>query len=165
MIAGQTWSLATLNNFSMDPQKTQVPATIDAQYVVGYNWTRQPQLRLYETFGGLSVGGSVENASSIIGGKLPRARKHVVATPLKPSGNVSCTRLTAAAGHNLGIASGNSLFNACNTYSINQLPDLIGKVAYDGAFADHKFHVEGYGILRDFTDRTVVRFDLRRRQQ
>jgi hypothetical protein len=141
VIAGQTWSLATLNNFSMDPQKTQVPAPIDAQYVAGFTWTRQPQLRVYETVGGMSFGASIENASSIIGGKLPSG---VVATSL-----AGCSGTTAV------NTAADSLFNACDTYTINRIPDMIGKVAWDGAAADHKIHLEGFGLLRDFYDRTI----------
>ncbi len=142
MIAGQTWSLATLNTFSMDPQKTSVPATIDAQYVVGFTWTRQPQLRLYETFGNVSVGASLENGATIFGGKLPAG---VVATSLNGCGG--------GAGLN---SSGDALFNACDTYSLNEAPDMVGKIAWDGNLADHKIHLEGFGLLREFDDRTIL---------
>jgi hypothetical protein len=142
MIAGQSWSLATLNTFSMDPTKTFVPTTIDAQYVVGYTWTRQPQLRMYENFGNVTAGVSLENASTIFGGKLPPG---VVATSLNGCGG----------GTPLN-PSGDQLINACNTYALNDVPDLIGKVAWDGNIADHKVHIEGFGIGRAFDDRTIV---------
>ena len=46
LLAGQNWSLATLNTKGITPRNEQVPVTIDMQYVVGFNWTRQPQVRL-----------------------------------------------------------------------------------------------------------------------
>ncbi len=143
VIAGQTWSLATLGTVSMDTQKTFVPATIDAQYVVGYTWTRQPQLRVYETFAsGLSFGASLENAAAIFGGKLPTG---VVATSLNGCGGSAALN-----------SSGDALMNQCNTYSLNDMPDIVGKIAWDGNLADHKVHLEGYGIAREFDDRTIL---------
>src|SRR5262245_15575195 len=45
ILAGQTWSLATQNQVDMTPRKENIPLTIDANYVVGYNYIRQWQIR------------------------------------------------------------------------------------------------------------------------
>ncbi|MBV8062406.1 MAG: hypothetical protein JOY51_02375, partial [Nevskia sp.] len=45
VLAGQTWSLATPFSHELDIRKQYTPLTIDAQYIVGFNWTRQAQLR------------------------------------------------------------------------------------------------------------------------
>jgi len=45
VLAGQAWSLLTLDQQGITPRKEQVPLPIDAQYVVGFTWARQPQLR------------------------------------------------------------------------------------------------------------------------
>src|SRR6201996_7764218 len=46
LLAGQNWSLLTLNSKGITPRNEVPPATIDAQYSVGFNWARQPQLRI-----------------------------------------------------------------------------------------------------------------------
>src|SRR5262249_48164330 len=45
ILAGQTWSLATQNQVDMTPRKENIPLTIDANYVVGFNYIRQWQIR------------------------------------------------------------------------------------------------------------------------
>ena len=45
-LAGQSWSLVTLNSHGITPRNEVPPATIEAQYVTGFNWARQPQLRV-----------------------------------------------------------------------------------------------------------------------
>jgi len=50
ILAGQNWSLATLNSKGITPRNEVPPATIDAQYVVGFNWARQPQIRIVKNW-------------------------------------------------------------------------------------------------------------------
>ena len=45
-LAGQEWSLLTTNKVGINPRQENIPLTIDAQYVPGFNWTRNPQVRL-----------------------------------------------------------------------------------------------------------------------
>ena len=45
-LAGQQWSLLTTNKVGITPRQENSPLTIDAQYVPGFNWTRNPQLRI-----------------------------------------------------------------------------------------------------------------------
>lgn len=143
LLAGQTWSLATLSSQGMVPRKEQIPLTIDAQYVVGFTWTRQPQLRIVKDFGpAFSVGVSAENSATTFSGSAPGAAS-VVATSLNGCG-----------GSPSANPSGDSLLNACNTYSTNQVPDFLGKATFDPTFGDRRLHLEGYGLLRDFYDRT-----------
>ena len=52
-------------------------------------------------------------------------------------------------------AAGGGLFNSANSYSLNRMPDLIGKVAWDPTFFDRHIHLEGAGVLRDITDRAL----------
>ncbi len=62
LLAGQSWSLVTLEKKGMDPRDENVPLTIDAQYVAGFNWTRNPQLRLVDKVtDGLWLGLSLES--------------------------------------------------------------------------------------------------------
>jgi len=144
VLAGQTWSLATLSSQGMVPRKEQIPLTIDAQYVAGFSWTRTPEIRVVKDFGPyFAVGVSAENSATTFTGTAPTAAG-IVATSLNGCGGGTATF----------DPSGDQLLNACNTYSINDIPDFIGKATFDPTIADHKVHMEAYGLLRDFYDRT-----------
>ena len=49
-LAGQAWSLLTQNQVGITQLKENIPLTIDASYVVGFNYTRNWQLRFVEQF-------------------------------------------------------------------------------------------------------------------
>jgi hypothetical protein len=48
---GQMWSLVTEDAKGTDARTEIQPLTIDPQYLVGYNWTRQPGIRVQQRFG------------------------------------------------------------------------------------------------------------------
>ena len=50
ILAGQNWSLLTLNSHGITPRNEVPPATIEAQYAVGFNWARQAQLRIVKNW-------------------------------------------------------------------------------------------------------------------
>lgn len=135
-LAGQNWSLATANTHGITPRNELVPATIDAQYVVGFNWARQPQLRLTKNWDHqfwLAV--SVENPQTTFAGN-----------------SAAAPGITVVNTHG-----GGSLFNSVNNYSLNHIPDVIGKIAWEPRLGDSQpLHMEVYGIYRDFYDRTLV---------
>jgi hypothetical protein len=130
LLAGQSWSLITMYNKGLDPRSEQVPLTIDAQYVVGFNWARQPGIRLTASLNdGLTFAASVENPQTTFfsNGKF-------------------ITGVTAP----VNTIVGGSEFNSANSLSLNKYPDVIGKVAYDNNIGGHSLHVEATGIVRDF---------------
>ena len=49
--AGQMWSLLTQNRVGILNGTENIPLTIDAQYVVGFNWARQPAIRYVQDVG------------------------------------------------------------------------------------------------------------------
>ena len=49
-LGGQNWSLATMYRTGLIPRQENVPLTIDAQYVPGFTWTRNPQFRVVKEF-------------------------------------------------------------------------------------------------------------------
>ena len=49
--AGQMWSLLTQNRVGILNSTENVPLTIDAQYVAGFNWARQPAIRYVQDWG------------------------------------------------------------------------------------------------------------------
>ena len=128
LLAGQNWSLLTTNTKGIIPRQEQIPLTIDAQYVEGFNWTRNPQFRVVEDFGnGLWVGLSAESPQ-------------VVTSPITaPPSNVNYTNTGNGAG----------LLNTATTYSNDYIPDFIGKIAFEPGFGHYEFK----SLLRTFTAR------------
>lgn len=127
LLAGQNWSLLTMNAQGISPRNEVIPAVIDAQYVPGFVWTRQPQIRLAIDTADhhLWAAVSAENAATTVAGTVP-----------------------ADLTYNAPAGSG---FDSTNSLSLNKMPDFIGKVAYEGDIAGHKLHIEGFGISRNFT--------------
>ncbi|MGP8233355.1 MAG: hypothetical protein ACLQL2_11955 [Methylovirgula sp.] len=148
LLAGQTWSLVTMNQKGITPRNEDIPLTIDAQYVAGFTWTRQPQIRLVKNFGDqFWIAASAE---------MPQ-------TTGCPSGVASGT---ATPGVNVPIASvngngvyceqypsgGSGVLNPYNYYSFNHIPDVVAKAALEENIDGHALHVEGYGLYTDLYD-------------
>jgi len=131
LLFGQSWSLATLYKVGLKPRSENIPLTIDAQYVPGFNWTRNPQVRFTERFSDqLSAALSLESPQAII---------FVGPNPLPPGTVVS-----------LPGGSGGLLCN-CNNYSLDPGPDVILKIAADPGWG----HYELWGMGRAFRDRAA----------
>jgi len=127
LLGGQDWSLATLSTTgTLDPRTEQIPLTIDAQYVVGFNWTRNAQLRFVKLIG--------DSAAFAISAESPQA-SFTGATP-------GTTVIT-----NPGVGGG--LLPATNNYSLDFAPDTIAKFAFDPGWG----HYEIFGMERGFRDR------------
>jgi len=126
ILAGQNWSLLTPGKKGIAARGELVPMTIDAQYVPGFNWTRNAQIRFVEKFSDtVSAGLSLESPQTLFGGKAP-------------SGVI-------------GTLAGSGQFNNANSYSFDAAPDVVLKVAFDPGWG----HYELFGVNRWFKDRTV----------
>jgi hypothetical protein len=133
LLAGQNWSLVTMNGKGITPRNEVAPPVIDAQYVPGFSWTRQPQIRLTKDFDkSLWLALSLEN---------PQTTFYTGANALPASVHLT---------YNSAAGSG---FNSANTLSINHIPDVVAKVAYEPTFADRTAHVEVLGLYRSFYER------------
>ncbi|HYM02257.1 MAG TPA: hypothetical protein VET85_04865 [Stellaceae bacterium] len=140
VLAGQTWSLLTTNTNGIIPRQEQIPLTIDAQYVEGFNWKRQPQLRVVENFGGgFWAGLSLESPQGSLAAGAPS-----ITTAAGAGTNASPN--TA----NLGDAAG--LLNNTTGYTNDIAPDIIGKIAIDPGFG----HYELKALARAFSDHTGI---------
>ncbi len=138
LLGGQSWSLLTLNRVGITPRQENVPLTIDAQYVVGFNWARQWQIRFVKDFDDhrLWAGLSFE----------------------EPQTTYSVT--TASSGNPGGVIggtdnydnAGGSLLNSGNMYSDDIAPDVIAKLAADPGYG----HYELDGIARFFNARETL---------
>jgi hypothetical protein len=134
ILAGQSWSLLTTDTVGIIPRSEQIPLTIDAQYVPGFNWTRNTQVRFVENFGGgLWAGLSLESPQGILSpGFTANGSGEAVGTPN---------------ANNNGDSAG--LLNNTTQYTNDLIPDVIAKIAFDPGFG----HYELKGIGRMFTDR------------
>ena len=134
LLAGQAWSLVTLNSSGIVPETIVIPPTIDGQYMPGFDWARQPQIRLTQDIDRQYwVALSLEN---------PQTTFYTGANPL-PAG-VTLDYET----HGTGLG-----FNSQNTLSLDHVPDAVLKVADDVAFGKRTVHAEAFGLVRRFYER------------
>lgn len=143
-LAGQAWSLVTLNTKGgIKPDTAIPPPTIDHQYIPGFVWARQPGLRLVKDFGKeFRLAFAAEGAANTFTGY-----------GVLPPGVIGTTTLPLQNPILFGQPAGGGLFNIVNSYSLNRAPDLIAKAAWDPNFGDRTVHVEAFGLLRDFVTR------------
>jgi hypothetical protein len=138
LLAGQSWSLVTLNGKGITPRNEVSPPTIDAQYVTGFSWARQPQVRLTADFMDKQIWAavSVENPATVL------------ASAATGTGT-TVTGVTATTG-----GTSTSQFDNTNTITFNHIPDIVGKLAFEpNLFGSRPLHLEVYGIYRSFYDR------------
>jgi len=138
LLAGQSWSLATVNHNGIMPRDEYLAQTIDVGYVPGFVWTRQPQLRLAKELldKKLWIAASLEN---------PATTFYTVGST--PWGTAALPSTL------LYMTQGGSFFDAQNQISLNHVPDIIGKVAYEPTIFDRKTHMELFGIYRSIYTR------------
>ncbi len=151
VVAGQAWSLLTQNRVGMLPQTENTPLTIDAQYVAGFNWARQEQLRLvgdYNKFAWFGV--SVEspqvnftsNSVGVLGGGAQGAgvvgATNVGGSPIPPGLGIN----------SLNVCNNGGLLDSASACSNDIAPDIIEKVALDPGWG----HYEVFGLQRWFAD-------------
>ena len=130
-LGGQAWSLLTMNREGIVPLQEDVPLTIDAQYVPGFVWTRQPQVRLAKDFldRKLWIAASLEN---------PQTSYYT-----GPNGNAVVGGTANFQNPGIGIlATGGN-------FTTEVAPDIIVKASYDPGWG----HYETYGLARFLHDR------------
>jgi hypothetical protein len=124
-----------MNKVGMLPRSENVPLTIDAQYVVGFDWERQAELRVVKDFDDHRywAGLSLEEPQTIFGSS---------------AGNNCLTGATTGTGVGGGLLEygqcGGPNVNSIQSYSDTIAPDVIAKLAADPGFG----HYEIYGLLR-----------------
>jgi hypothetical protein len=130
-LAGQAWSLLTQNKVGIVPRQENAPLSIDYFNVVGFDYTRNWQIRFvadfHKTFW---FGVSVENPAVLTAaGNIPAS----------VNGNLVNFSNTGTGGFLNGV-----------NVSTDQAPDIIVKAALDPGWG----HYEVFGIQRFFTDST-----------
>ena len=154
----QAFSLLTQNRVGITPDVI-LPLTIDAQYVVGFSWTRQPQFRFVANWDRIAwFGFSVESPQI----NFPSNSIGIFTGPqagTAPSQNVTAATATGGAVappgltvNTLNACQSGGLLNSTTSCSINNYPDLVQKFALDPGWG----HYEVVGLERFFTDRVFT---------
>jgi hypothetical protein len=144
VLAGQAWSLITQSQVGITPRKENIPLTIDASYVDGFNYTRNWQVRFVKDFGpAVSFGISVENPASIIAASTATA-------PAGTGGAFASGGIVNGVVTNFANPGGSFLTGASIT--TDQAPDIIEKAAFDPGWG----HYEVLALQRFFTDSTLI---------
>ncbi|MGH6837246.1 MAG: hypothetical protein ACREDT_00290 [Methylocella sp.] len=145
-LAGHAFTLATMDTVGILPRKEDTPIVIEDQYVPGFVWARQDQIRVVKDFDQtLWFALSAEQPATTFGGVAP-----TVPTVINNLPGV----ISPPPGQ--GSIIGGSLFNSINPLSLNQMPDLIGKAAWDPTIGGRTIHMEAFGIFRNFVDRVIL---------
>ena len=127
ILGGQTWSLVTMNNRGITPRNEVTPIGIEAQYVPGFTWARQPQFRIVKDWDKTFwLGLSVENPQSVS----------------------SSTNNDVA----LGQTGGGNFSSVGTSFSNNSYPDFVVKASYDPSWG----HFEIYDLIRVFKSSVVT---------
>jgi hypothetical protein len=140
LLAGQNWSLATLNGKGITPRNEVPPPTIDGQYLPGFVWARQPQIRLVKDWNkSIWAAVSLENPQT---------------TFAAPATGISTTATGITA---FTVTPGSTGFDITNNISLNHVPDVIAKVAYEPMIGDGRpIHIEVFGLWRSYYDRILA---------
>jgi hypothetical protein len=143
-LAGQSWSLIAPSRAGIDPRGVDAPGVIDFESVPGFLAARQPGVRVWQQIGPeFQLALSAENPqTSFVGGNVP-----AVGTPaVGPQGVLNPNLLVNLTGP------GGSFFNNANNLSLNRIPDVTVKAAWDPMLGANHFHVEGWALYRNFYD-------------
>jgi hypothetical protein len=145
LVAGQAYSLVTPNALGVLPRHEQLPLTIDSGYVPGFVYTRQPQVRVSKDLVyGVSLGVSLETPQTVWAFNSGTAGKGTSSVTTMPAG------IGAASGGILDLVNaGSGGLNSTTAYSIDSVPDIVVKAAFDPGFG----HYEVYGLGRVMNDR------------
>ena len=131
---GQMWSLVTETGKSTDNRTEKLPNTVDPQYMVGFNWARQPAIRIQQKFA------STDGKTAF-----------TVAMSLEEAQLTNTTALLATTNSLFnGPGQNGGLLNAFNGTPTNNLaPDIFAKGVLDLPHA----HFELGGVARFFRAR------------
>ncbi len=150
LLAGQTWSLITMNQKGITPRNEDIPA--DDRCAIR-RWLRlvadaaiAPRQELRRQLLARRVGRTAADLARLAQAPTP------VSIPRFPPTAVGATMATCSQ-----VTSGGSgVLNSTNKYSLNHIPDFVLKAAYEGNFDGHAVHIEGFGLYTDLYDYATV---------
>jgi hypothetical protein len=148
---GQMWNLMAMNRRAADADAPWIPNTLDTNYIAGWDWGRQAELRISKEL--------IKNVAFTVGLVDPSGLSQlnntsdpaVAGVVTVGSGNLGNGYVTGCTGTSSTTTGGVALLcPVTQLYSTNLAPDVIAKLTYD----DPKFgHYEIKGVARFFRDR------------
>ena len=139
-LAGQVWSLTDQNRKGILPLNVLNPISIENTSNVGYVLKRTPQFRVTKDFSKTVWAAlSIENPQTTF------------ATPLAAAGGLSAPIPGVISVTNAAV--GNGVLSPSTIFSLNHIPDVVGKLAFDPAFSANPLHLEVFGVYRNYYDR------------
>lgn len=144
LLAGQNWSLLTMQSKGITPRAEVTPPQIDAQYIPGFAWARQPGIRLTADF-------MDHKLWFAVAAENPQNNTVTSANPVSLTGSPPAAATTQVSG-----TTGGTGFDALNNNSFSDVPDFIAKAAYEDTIGGHTVHIEGFGIVRTFNERLLT---------
>jgi hypothetical protein len=161
LLGGQTWSLIGMTKQGMNPSQINLPIGIDAGYVAGFNYVRQPQIRFEKSFVDNTYwfGVSIENSQTLYANtSIPSylGTLNISNPGIGTNGTGSNTSTTVCTGVTTTVK-GTTATSTCTTTNVaglgtftnNLAPDIVIKATADYPMA----HLEAYGLARVFNDR------------
>ena len=152
LLAGQTWSLVTMNSKGITPRNEVTPPVIDATFLPGFAYARQPGVRIVKDFDDqkLWLGLSLEGSQTTFQGCTAGASSTVAGTaPVNLPGiaNVTCQAADTGGG-----------FDTTNSFSLNHSPDVVGKIAYEYTIRRPRHSHRSVRALSQFLRSRCLRF-------
>lgn len=156
--AGQIWSLITTDRKGIAPRAEFIPSTIEAAYVVGYDYVRQNVVRVTKNYNDrLWIAGEVANSETtavLTGAPSPLFGFNTSSNALTNSGafllpNTGAVPCTAPASAPAGTVCNPGAATITNGVSTNMAPDVLAKVALEPGWG----HYEIKALGRVFRDR------------
>ena len=157
ILGGQAWSLLTMDRVGMDPLNVNPPQTVDPNYLPGFTYARQAQLRFMKTFndGQYRVAVSFENPATIYGGTAIPSSLGTLNTS-NPGVGIDATgsNATTSVVSTVTTAGGKTTTTTANVLTPGNISDDIAPDIIVKATADYdRAHLEAFGVERVFHDR------------
>ncbi|WP_158809988.1 hypothetical protein [Beijerinckia sp. L45] len=151
VLAGQNWSLVTLNSKGITPRNEVLPPTIDSSQMPGSIYARQAQIRVTKDFDKkLWLSLSAEESQTTFAGACTTANTAGGLTPAVVNAGI-----TGVNNIICGAAETGGAFSSLTNESLNHAPDVIGKVAYEARLGERDIHLEALGLYRNLYDRVT----------
>ena len=131
LLAGQDWSMVMPDKDGITPRGENIPLTINANYLPGYDFTRNWQIRFVKDFNKtLWLGLSLENPATLLAPGIPAT-------------------VNGLAVNTVNTGTGGFLNDVPVTP--NMVPDIVEKIAWDPGWG----HYELLALQRFFTNNTL----------
>ena len=139
-LIGQSWSLVTMFKEGLIARKENVPLTIDHQYVPGFDWLRNPEIRIVKDWDKqvwLGIEAAAPNAITQTTNGIGLAGD---TGSFQPAGTQFITNMQC-----------NSQWDPNTSCSLDFMPDITTKLALDPGWG----HYEVFGLARGFRNRVT----------